>query len=141
MPCGRNITTAGLFKHLTCMQKPLSAQASPASWCATGTPAQPLLVGGLAPTEEGRGYLQLRLKRHRWFGRVLKTRDPLIFSIGWRRFQSVPVYATEDANGRHRRVLFCPIPHSKTLHYVPRTVNTKQPRPCFPPAGGKKYSE
>ena len=65
-------------------------------------PAQPLLVGGLAPAEEGRGFLQLRLKRHRWFGRVLKTRDPLTFSIGWRRFQSVPVYATEDANGRHR---------------------------------------
>lgn len=68
-------------------------------------PAQPLLVGGLGGGEEGRGYLQLRLKRHRWFGRVLKTRDPLVFSVGWRRFQSVPVYATEDANGRHRCLL------------------------------------
>jgi hypothetical protein len=28
-------------------------------------PAQPLLVGGLAASEEGRGFLQLRLKRHR----------------------------------------------------------------------------
>ena len=65
-------------------------------------PAQPLLVGGLSAAEEGRGFLQLRLKRHRWFGRLLKTRDPLTFSVGWRRFQSIPVYATEDANGRHR---------------------------------------
>lgn len=65
-------------------------------------PAQPLLVGGLGASEEGRGFLQLRLKRHRWFGRLLKNRDPLTFSVGWRRFQSIPVYATEDANGRHR---------------------------------------
>lgn len=65
-------------------------------------PYQPLLVGGIAASEEGRGFMQLRLKRHRWFGHVLKNRDPLTFSIGWRRFQSVPVYAIEDANGRHR---------------------------------------
>ena len=59
-------------------------------------------MGGLAAAEEGRGFLQLRLKRHRWFGKLLKNRDPLTFSVGWRRFQSMPVYATEDANGRHR---------------------------------------
>ena len=66
------------------------------------SPSQPLLVGGLSPVEEGRGYMQLRLKRHRWFPKTLKTRDPLTFSVGWRRFQSVPVYAIEDQNGRHR---------------------------------------
>lgn len=65
-------------------------------------PAQPLLIGGLSAAEEGRGFLQLRLKRHRWFGKLLKNRDPLTFSVGWRRYQSMPVYATEDANGRHR---------------------------------------
>lgn len=63
---------------------------------------QPLLVGGISPAEETRSYLQLRLKRHRWSPRILKTRDPLTFSVGWRRFQSLPVYATEDANGRLR---------------------------------------
>lgn len=66
------------------------------------SPVQPLLVGGISPAEETRSYLQLRLKRHRWSPRILKTRDPLTFSVGWRRFQSLPVYATEDANGRLR---------------------------------------
>ncbi len=46
------------------------------------SPASPLLVGGVLPAEEGSGHLQLRLKRHRWFPRILKTRDPLVFSIG-----------------------------------------------------------
>lgn len=66
------------------------------------TPTQPMLIGGLSTTEDSRGYLQLRMKRHRWFPKLLKTRDPLTFSLGWRRFQSVPVYAIEDQNGRHR---------------------------------------
>jgi ribosome biogenesis protein BMS1 len=45
-------------------------------------PASPLLIGGVLPAEEATGHLQLRLKRHRWFPRILKTRDPLVFSVG-----------------------------------------------------------
>jgi ribosome biogenesis protein BMS1 len=45
-------------------------------------PHQPILVGGVAPSEEGTGFMQLRFKRHRWFPKIMKTRDPLIFSIG-----------------------------------------------------------
>ncbi|KAK9820869.1 hypothetical protein WJX81_007795 [Elliptochloris bilobata] len=80
----------------------------PCELSAHWDPAQPLLVGGLAPAEEKRGFMQLRLKRHRWFSRVLKNRDPLTFSIGWRRFQSVPVYAIEDQNARHRMLKYTP---------------------------------
>lgn len=31
-----------------------------------------------------------------------------ILTAGWRRFQSMPVYATEDANGRHRMLKYTP---------------------------------
>jgi ribosome biogenesis protein BMS1 len=38
-----------------------------------------------------------------------KTNDPLVFSVGWRRFQSVPLYAMEDANeARQRAVKYTP---------------------------------
>ncbi|XP_050945584.1 ribosome biogenesis protein bms1 isoform X2 [Cucumis melo] len=71
-------------------------------------PCQPILVGGIGPGEDDVGYMQVRLKRHRWYKKVLKTRDPLIFSIGWRRYQSTPVYAIEDSNGRHRMLKYTP---------------------------------
>eukprot|EP00899_Mesostigma_viride_P005993 jgi/Mesvir1/15395/Mv06582-RA.1 len=71
-------------------------------------PVMPLLMGGLQSSEESLGFVQVRLKKHRWHKRVLKNKDPLIISAGWRRFQTVPVYALEDRNGRHRMLKYTP---------------------------------
>ncbi|XP_059653431.1 uncharacterized protein LOC132300403 [Cornus florida] len=71
-------------------------------------PCHPVLVGGIGLGEESVGYMQVRLKRHRWHKKVLKTRDPIIVSIGWRRYQTTPVYAIEDQNGRHRMLKYTP---------------------------------
>eukprot|EP00955_Chlamydomonas_euryale_P005648 59930-Chlamydomonas_euryale.AAC.1 len=67
-------------------------------------PCTPLLVGGLGQGEEKMGLMKLRFKRHRWFPKLLKARDPLMLSVGWRRFQSLPVYAIEDHNRRLRNL-------------------------------------
>ncbi|KAH9783366.1 Bms1-type G domain-containing protein [Citrus sinensis] len=71
-------------------------------------PCHPVLVGGISLGEENVGYMQARLKRHRWHKKVLKTRDPIIVSIGWRRFQTTPVYSIEDRNGRYRMLKYTP---------------------------------
>ncbi|KAE8683208.1 UDP-Glycosyltransferase superfamily protein [Hibiscus syriacus] len=81
-------------------------------------PCHPVLVVGIGLGEENVGYMQnilrgflffqTRLKRHRWHKKVLKTRDPIIVSIGWRCYQTTPVYAIEGQNVRHRMLKYTP---------------------------------
>ncbi|KAL8668395.1 MAG: hypothetical protein Q9168_006978, partial [Polycauliona sp. 1 TL-2023] len=80
----------------------------PYEFASTFNPRFPILVGGLAPTEDRFGFVQIRIKRHRWHKKILQTNDPLIFSLGWRRFQTLPIYSISDSRTRNRMLKYTP---------------------------------
>uniref|UniRef100_A0A2K5V175 Ribosome biogenesis protein BMS1/TSR1 C-terminal domain-containing protein n=1 Tax=Macaca fascicularis TaxID=9541 RepID=A0A2K5V175_MACFA len=61
-------------------------------------PHYPIILGGLGNSEGNVGYVQMCLKKH----------HPIIFSVGWRRFQTIPLYYIEDHNGRQRLLKYTP---------------------------------
>lgn len=85
-------------------------------------PRWPLIVGGVNPGEEGTAVHLAKTKRHRWYPKILKNRDPLVISSGWRRFQSVPLFCVEDDNLRLRNVKYTPEhAHCLMAFLAPRT--------------------
>lgn len=79
----------------------------PAEFSENFDPHYPVIVGGVLANEDRFGFVQVRIKGHRWTKKVLKNNDPLIFSLGWRRFQSLPIYSLNDGT-RNRMLKYTP---------------------------------
>jgi len=58
--------------------------------------------------ENSFGYLKITFTKHLWHPKILKNNDPIILSIGWRKFQVTPVYCIEEKNHRLRMIKYTP---------------------------------
>lgn len=65
----------------------------PAEFVTHFDPVYPLILGALNMGEENIGFVNIKIKKHRWYPKILKTNDPLIISLGWRRFQTIPLFS------------------------------------------------
>ncbi|KAI3913251.1 hypothetical protein MKW92_046680 [Papaver armeniacum] len=71
-------------------------------------PCQPILVGGISRAEDNVGHMQVRLMQHSWHMNMLSTKDPIIVSVGWRRYQTTPIYY-QVSYRRHKMLEFTPV--------------------------------
>lgn len=84
----------------------------PAACVAEMKRERPVIVGGLLPGESRLGMTQVRVKRHRWHPKLLKSSDALLLSVGWRRFQSLPMFSIEDRGEKRMRFLKYTLEHA-----------------------------
>ncbi|KAK8080501.1 hypothetical protein PG997_008319 [Apiospora hydei] len=86
----------------------ITIEGVPAEFTENFDARMPIIIGGITPTEDRFGFCQARIKRHRWHKKILKSGDPLIISLGWRRFQTLPMYSTSDNRTRNRLLKYTP---------------------------------
>lgn len=68
-------------------------------------PKKPILIGFVESTKNV--FITAKIIRQRFFPRILKTKEPLIFSVGWRRFQTIPIFSLQDAT-RNKMLKYTP---------------------------------
>ena len=74
------------------------------------SPEHPIVLATLSLQEQETqmGFLKIKFTKHLWYPKILKTNDPLILSVGWRKFQTTMAYCTEDKNMRLRLIKYTP---------------------------------
>lgn len=68
-------------------------------------PEYPVILCSLRHQELQHAFIRVKIKKHRWYPHILKNKDPLTLSIGWRKFQTVPVYCTDDVQAQRLRMI------------------------------------
>jgi len=87
-------TTEGILPGTYCKiwLKPLAQESRPVQL----TPDKLLVLGGYASNEMKQVFLKGKIAKNKWQTMDLKTNSPFFISMGWCRFQTVPVFGREN---------------------------------------------
>lgn len=72
-----------------------------------------LVIGSYLPSENTRIFLKAKIMKNKWQKLDLKSNSPFFFSMGWFRFQSIPIFSEKD-----RMLKYCK-QSSEMLFYGP----------------------
>lgn len=70
--------------------------------------SKPLMLCSVDIHEQALSFMKVRLEKHLYYPKILKSQDPIIYSIGWRRFQTTALLCVEDKHRRLRSVKYTP---------------------------------
>lgn len=68
----------------------------------------PVILSQLAAGESQMGFLMVKFKKHRFYRNQLKTNDPLIVSLNFHKYQTVPYFCRKDPGQRLRMLKYTP---------------------------------
>ena len=68
----------------------------------------PVIVSQVATGETQMGFLMVKFKRHRFYRNLLKTNDPLVVSLNFSKYQTVPYFCKKDFGQRLRMLKYTP---------------------------------
>ncbi|XP_049872696.1 ribosome biogenesis protein BMS1 homolog [Pectinophora gossypiella] len=89
----------------------------PSEFVTNFDPSYPILIGALNMAEQNIGFVSCKVKKHRWYKKILKTNDPLIISLGWRRFQTLPIYSKIEDDLKCRYLKYTPEHVTCNMHF------------------------
>ncbi|XP_017781271.1 PREDICTED: ribosome biogenesis protein BMS1 homolog [Nicrophorus vespilloides] len=105
MPDEMRVQLEGFRAGMYCR---LEFQDVPCEFINNFDPTYPLVIGALNMVEENIGFVNVKVKKHRWYKKILKSNDPLIVSLGWRRFQTMPLYSKLEDDMKFRYLKYTP---------------------------------
>ncbi|KAG6453918.1 hypothetical protein O3G_MSEX008392 [Manduca sexta] len=89
----------------------------PAEFVTNFDSSYPILIGSLNMAEQNIGFVSCKVKKHRWYKKILKTNDPIIISLGWRRFQTLPIYSKIEDDLKCRYLKYTPEHVTCNMHF------------------------
>lgn len=89
----------------------------PSEFVSNFDSSYPILIGALNMAEQNIGFVSCKVKKHRWYKKILKTNDPLIISLGWRRFQTIPIYSKIEDDLKCRYLKYTPEHVTCNMHF------------------------
>lgn len=122
----------GLAEHGNCIT--VHVANVPKSFVENHLAGHPLIMFGLLPHEQKMSVMHFAIKRHYSSEEPIKSKERLIFQVGYRRFSACPIFSEHTVGNKHKYERFLPKDSSIAVASVYAPI-------CFPPSSVLVFKE